>query len=92
MHLGQDFLGESFGDLVDIGSATSLFNTLLLGLSKLLDMAVEGILFDVMISYWSCCRLGCPNHSVCGRKTTTYVDNGDLGHDCGFRNKELKRE
>jgi hypothetical protein len=44
VHLGQDLLGESLGDLVDIDLDAGLLSTLLLGLGEGLDMPVKGVL------------------------------------------------
>lgn len=44
VHLGQNLVGESLGDLEDVGLAASGLNALLLGLSQLLDVAVERVL------------------------------------------------
>jgi len=39
VHLGQDFLWESLGDLEDIGLNASLLETFLLSLGELQDMS-----------------------------------------------------
>jgi len=44
VHLGQDFLGKSLGDLEDVGLAASGLNALLLSLGQLLDVAVHRVL------------------------------------------------
>jgi hypothetical protein len=45
-HLGEDFLGEGLGDLVDIGGATSRFDTCQFGVGERLDVAVHGVVDD----------------------------------------------
>jgi len=44
VYLGQDFLGESLGDLEKVGFDTSFLEAFLLGLSQLLDVAVHRVL------------------------------------------------
>jgi hypothetical protein len=44
VHLGQNFLGESLGDLEDVGLAAGGLNALLLSLGQLLDVAVQRVL------------------------------------------------
>lgn len=44
VHLGEHFLRESLLDLVEVGSAASLFNALQFGFGEGLDMAVHGVL------------------------------------------------
>lgn len=44
VHLGQDFLGESLGDLEDVDGTTGSLDTLLLSEGESLDVAVEGVL------------------------------------------------
>lgn len=44
MHLLQNLFREGLWELVEVCSASSSFNALLLGLSELLNMAVEGVL------------------------------------------------
>jgi len=43
MHLGQDLLGESLGDLIDGSRSTSGFDTFLLSLGHFGDVAVQGV-------------------------------------------------
>lgn len=43
-HGGEGLLGESLGDLVKVGLAAGLLDTLLLGLRQLADVAVHGVL------------------------------------------------
>jgi hypothetical protein len=50
VHLGEDLVGQSLGELVDVDLSASSLGTLLLGLGELLDVAVHGVLartFDV---------------------------------------------
>lgn len=44
VHLAQDFIRKSLGNLVDSRRSTGSFNALLLGLGQLLDVAVHGVL------------------------------------------------
>lgn len=44
VHLGEDVLGEGLGDLEEVGGATGLFDTGLLSLGELLDVAVHRVL------------------------------------------------
>lgn len=51
VHLGKDLLGEGLGDLEEVGSATGLLDTGLLSLGHGLDVAVHGVLEEVL----ACC-------------------------------------
>lgn len=51
VHLGQDLLGEGLRDLVQVGGAASLLNAGLLSLRQLADMAVEGVLVGIFVSF-----------------------------------------
>jgi hypothetical protein len=50
VHLGEDLLGESLGDAVEVDLAAGLADALGLGLSELLDVAIRGVLDgDVLV-------------------------------------------
>ena len=51
VHLGQDLIGEGLRDLVQVGGATGLLNAGLLSLRQLADMAVEGVLDSIFVSF-----------------------------------------
>lgn len=44
VHLGEDLIRQSLGDLVDVDLGASSLGTLLLGLGELLNVAVHGVL------------------------------------------------
>lgn len=46
VHLGQDFLRESLGDLIEIGLDAGLLETFLLSFGKLLDVSIHGVKND----------------------------------------------
>jgi hypothetical protein len=49
VHLGQDLLGESLGDAVEVDAAAGLADALGLGLGELLDVAIGGVLEKWML-------------------------------------------
>jgi hypothetical protein len=71
VHLGQNFLGESLGDLEDVGLAAGGLNALLLSLGQLLDVAVQRVLNGIS---WG--EMG--EEEINGRRTKTIATLGAI--------------